>query len=369
MRLSHYNSIKIDSIYKLMLCLYCLMLVCRAVLQATGGEVFVFLAVLFTIPLVLLILEILLRLQNPGAALWLLIVSLFYLLIIPMNVNGIKFFMPLVYAALAFRNVDYKFVCKTFLIAQIIDLVAHYFLVNSGVLIEQEMDASWKSDAVRKAYDLGYGNTNTAGMALFFLWCILHVFLYERSKFLSFVLILCGACLSYYYTISRTAFLACLVLLISYFAPVGYLMRQKFFLWGVPFFVCFPLLLVLFSVNTTSLDSLMSGRFYYILYLIKLLKEPSTLITGLFVNDDNIFPIDNVFSYLLVYGGVIAIVLFFCFYGKMVKRSSSIPPYVLMVLLAVTLSGIGESSWAVFGRIGSSFFWLLLLNRTALIKK
>ena len=83
-----------------------------------------------------------------------------------------------------------------------------------------------------------------------------------------------------------------------------------------------------------------------------------------FIEENNSFPIDNVFSYLLVYGGLVAIFVWIVSYISVIRKSYRIPFYVLALIVIIVLSGAGESSWATFGRLGSSFFWLLLLNKT-----
>ncbi len=198
---------------------------------------------------------------------------------------------------------------------------------------------------------------------------MIHCYWYNSKKWLSFVLILFISYFAYYYTVSRTASFSCLLLLLTYFIPkkVYVLVAKKRILLLVPLIVALPLLLVPFSSNLVFLDKFLSNRIYYMLYMLTLFQDSFSLITGVFIEENNNFPIDNVFSYLLVYGGIMAVFIFYFFYVSIVWKSQKIPFYILAVLMVIILSGIGESSWAVFGRLGSSFFWLILLNKTIIL--
>lgn len=364
--------LKVQGIYKLLLCLYCILLACRELFQSMDAPVFIFLALLFIIPFVILLWEFFL---NPKFSLptflFLLLVS-FYIFIYPVNINGLLFFLPLVCAGLAFRNVEYNFLAKCFLITQITSLLLRIYLINLGTITEKEFGADWKVSDGRSVFDLGYGNSNSAGMVLFFLCCMIYCYFYEHRKWLSFCLILAISCFAYYYTASRTAFFSSLLLLCTYFIPAkAYIFfKQKGILLLVPLIVALPLLIAPFSSSIAFLDRFLSSRIYYIFYMLSLFKSPISFVTGVFVEENNSFPIDNVFSYLLMYGGLVAISCWSIFYMAFVRRAKQIPFYIVAMLVIVILSGAGESSWGTFGRLGSSFFWLLLLNKTVVqIKK
>lgn len=358
--------LKVRDVYKLMLCLYCIILACRELFQSMGEAVFIFLALLFFIPFAVLAWDFFL---NPkfslGTFLFLLLGS-FYVFIYPVNINGLLFFLPMICAGLAFRRVEYSFLTKCFLITQIVCLLLRVYLINLGAITEKELGAEWKVDDGRSVFDLGYGNSNSAGMTFFFLCCMIYCYGYERKKWLSFVLILAVSYFSYYYTASRTAFFSSLLLLLAYFIPPKTYMffKQKWILMLIPLIVAFPLLIVPFSSSIAFLDQFLSSRIYYMFYMLSLFKSPVSFITGVFVEENNSFPIDNVFSFLLMYGGLVAIVSWGVFYMAFVRQAKQMPFYIVVLLVVIVLSGVGESSWATFGRLGSSFFWLLLLNKT-----
>ena len=125
-----------------------------------------------------------------------------------------------------------------------------------------------------------------------------------------------------------------------------------------------PLILLNYLLGISGLDQLLSGRLYYISYLLNLFDDPMSLITGIEIDEDNSFAIDNVFSYMLVNGGVLAIIIFFWFYRSFILSVNYVPVYIVAVILIMVMSGLGEASWAAFGRLGSSFFWIILLHRS-----
>ena len=361
------RGIATSCIYKWMLCFYCVLLVLRELLQSIGVPIFVCLALLFAIPFVLLLWDFARRLKFSLNTFFFLLLISFYIFIYPINVNGLQFFLPLLCAGLAFKNVEYRFLAKTFLIAQVLCLLIRIYLVSMGLITEKEYGADWKVEDGRSVYDLGYGNTNAAGMSFFFLCCMFHSCWYEHRKWLSFCVILLVSYLAYYYTASRTSFYSSLFLLSTYFIPEKlhrYIKGWKMLWLSVPLIVVSPLLILPFSSSISFLDTFLSSRIYYMAYLLSLFKDPISFITGVFIEENNIIPIDNVFSYLLVYGGIVAIIVFGVFYASAVQHSKKIPFYILILLSIIVLSGLGESSWAVFGRLGSSFFWMLLLNKT-----
>ena len=358
--------LKVYSIHKLILCLYCIILACRELFQSMGAPVFVFLALLFIIPFAVLLWEFILNPKFSLGTFFFLLLVAFYIFISPININGLQFFLPMVCAGLAFRHIEYKFLAKCFLVTQILCLLFRVYLIGLGAITEKEFGADWKVDDGRTVFDFGYGNANSAGMVFFFLCCMIYCFCYERKKWLSFSLILIVSYFAYYYTASRTAFFSSLLLLCTYFIPgkVYFFLKQKGILLLIPLVVASPLLIAPFSLSITFLDRFLSSRIYYMFYLLSLFKEPFLFVTGVFIEDNNSFPIDNVFSYLLTYGGLVAILSWCMFYIAFVRRARQIPFYITALLVIIVLSGVGESSWATFGRLGSSFFWLLLLNKT-----
>lgn len=358
--------ITVNNVYKLLFSAFCLSLLFRDVLGAIGQSVFVYLFLLFLIPILLMIVEFVQKRRLTLNLFLLLLVSLFYVLISVYNVSGIKFFIPMIYAGIAFRKLDIKYIIWHFFIIQIACFAIRYWMINNGMIYEHEADAVWKTEDGLVAHDLGYGNSNIAGMSLFYFLCIFHLIMYNRSKIFSFIIILFASLLFYNYTVCRTAFVSTIILLITYFIPIKYnsLFRNKYILWLVPIVVISPLILLNYLLDISGLDQLLSGRLYYISYLFQLFDNPMTFITGIEIEDGNTFAIDNVFSYLLVNGGVLAIIVFLWFYKSFLLHIDCIPVYIIAVILVMLVSGFGESSWAAFGRLGSSFFWIILLNRS-----
>lgn len=363
----NYNSmIAVNNVYKLFFSLFCFSLLCRDILGALGQPVLLYLSLLFLIPLILLIVEFVEKRRMTLGLFMLLLISLFYILISTYNVNGIKLFIPMIYAGIAFRKMDFKYIVKYFLLIQIVCFSFRYWLIVSGLISENEVDTIWKTEDGRLAHDLGYGNSNAAGIALFYLLCAFYLLMYNKNKLISFIIILISASLFYNYTVSRTALISTILLLITYLVPPKYnsVFRNKYILWLAPIVVISPLILLNYLLGISGLDQLLSGRLYYISYLLNLFDDPMSLITGIEIDEDNSFAIDNVFSYMLVNGGVLAIIIFFWFYRSFILSVNYVPVYIVAVILIMVMSGLGEASWAAFGRLGSSFFWIILLNRS-----
>lgn len=361
--------LSISSTYRWILIFYCILLTARDLLQSMGAPIFLFLALLYIIPFILLSWEFSRNLRFSFATFLFLLLVSFYIFIYPININGLQFFLPLFCAGIAFRHVDYKFLAKCFLITQIVCLLLRIYLINLGVITEKEFGADWKVSDGRLVFDLGYDNANSAGMVFFFLCCMIYCYWYEQKRWLSFCLIIAISFFAYYYTASRTAFFSSLMLWVTFLIPhrcFGFF-KQKWVLLLIPLIVAAPLLIAPFSSSVTYLDQFLSSRIYYMLYMLSHFKDPISFITGVFVEENNSFPIDNVFSYLLVYGGLVAIGVWIISYISVIRKSRQIPFFILALIAILILSGIGESSWATFGRIGSSFFWLLLLNKTIVL--
>lgn len=358
--------LSICGIYKKILFFYCVLLACRDLLQSMGAPVFFFLALLFIIPFALLLWEFLRDQRFSLATFFFFLIVSFYIFIYPININGLQFFLPLFCAGIAFRHIEYRYLAKCFLITQIVCLVLRIYFINVGLITEKELGAYWKVSDGRSVFDFGYGNANTAGMVFFFLCSMIYCNWFERKKLISFCLILIISIVAYYYTASRTSFFSSLLLLITYLVPVKCyaILRKKIILFFVPLMVAAPLIMIVFSSNISYLDQFLTGRIYYIIYMLSHFEDSTSFITGVFIDENDYFPIDNVFSFLLVYGGVVAILVWGVFYMSIIRNSKQIPFYVLALIVVIVFSGIGESSWATFGRLGSSFFWLLLLNKS-----
>lgn len=361
-------AVNIRGIYKILLYLYCFILLLRDIFSTLDKPVFIYLALLFTIPALLLLLEFLKKQKVTIEISLLLFITLFYILISSYNVNGIKSFIPMIYAGVAFRKIDFKYISKVFFIIQLLSLCIRCFMINNGIIYEEEMDVSWKAEDGHLAHDLGYGSSNMAGMSLFFLLCAFHLMMYSKCKWLSFLIALFGSLCIYDYTMSRTAFISSILLLITYLIPDKYnfYSRLNRLLWLAPVLVVSPLIFIDILLNIPGLDQLLSNRLYYIYYLFQLFGDPVTFITGIEIEDGRGFAIDNVFSFLLVNGGILSIVIFFWIYKSFISEISYKPPYLSAVILVIIMSGIGESSWGQFGKIGSSFFWIIFLNKSYL---
>lgn len=348
-----------------LLCCLAFFIGARDIIGGLNSSVFVFLTIQLIIPIFILLRDVVNRSLRQKDICLLLFVSLFYLITIPFNENAAKYFLPLFFAGYAFRNTDYKRVGLIFFVTQLVVIAFRFYLIRKGMIEENDIMLDYKTDSLEVGHDLGYGNANAAGMVFFFFFMSLHIILFEKNKWLTFLLILGGSIVAYNYTGSRTAFLVTLFLLFTYLIPqriLGRLMRNKLLLYCVPILLLTPVLFSSFLLNNyANIDDLLSGRIMYINVLMNMFTDPLTYVTGVRLED---IPIDNALCYMLINYGIMSLVLFFSRYVYIVQKKDLMPLLYLVILTIMIISGLGEASWAAFGRMGSSFFWILLYNNT-----
>ena len=328
--------------------------------------VFVFLLFIFIIPLFPLLRDILKKTLDRRSIFALGFITLFYVVISPLNGTGLKYFLPMIYAGYAFRNVSHKQICQVFLCTQIFVLFVRLCFVQLGYIVENTVSFSYKGEYGAVYHDLGYGNPNTAGMVFFFFIASLHLCLYEKHRFLSFLLILIISLFALEYTGSRTSFAASMLLLLIYIVPtciIDWFLNNKLLLLCVPLIILIPLLLSNWLMDShEEVNELLSNRIYIASLLMDLFYSPISFLTGIVIEDE--IPIDNVFCYMLISYGVVSIVVFFLRYMYITRKRNSIPSIFLASFLVLIISGVGEAAWAAFGGIGASLFWILLFNNT-----
>lgn len=338
----------------------------RDILGGLGQPVFVYLLIIFLIPSFLLLRDVIAHRLDKKSIYLIIFLTTFYIAIMPYNGKAMTYFLPMIFAGYAFRNTDYKQICWSFAIAQFFVILLRFYLSHIGLIAEESYSLDYKADIGSIQYDLGYGNANTAGMVFFFFFVSLYIALHDKNKWLSFVLITVGALATYSYTASRTSFFMCLMLLITYVVPKGVLkkaMHNRVILLLIPTLILMPLLF--FDVILSSyqfIDELLSRRIYFTYILMGMFDSPLTYLTGLEIEDE--IPIDNVFCYMLITYGLVSILVFYYRYIHIVKKREEIPLFVFLAILVMIVSGLGEASWAAFGKLGSSFFWIMLFNET-----
>lgn len=328
--------------------------------------VFVFLLFIFLMPLLLLFRDILNKSLDKKSICALGCITLFYLAIMPMNGTGFKYFLPMIYAGYAFRNVNYKQVSQVFLYTQIFVLVIRLFFIHFGYISEESVSFSYKGEYGALYHDLGYGNPNAAGMFFFFFVASLHIYLYEKHKSISFIFILIISVFAFNYTGSRTSFFASILLMSIYIVPnriIDWCLNNKLLLLFIPLLIMTPMLFSNWLMDShEEINDLLSNRVYIASILMDILSSPKSFLTGVVIEDE--IPIDNVFCYMLISYGVVSIIVFFLRYMYIIKKRNSIPSIFLASFLVLIISGVGEAAWAAFGGIGASFFWILLFNNT-----
>ena len=337
---------------------------CRDLLASLEIPVFPLLVVIFAIPCLILIREILHR-RITGFQLGLIgFVVCFYTAIIPINLNGFKYVLPLLLTALAFRNVDFKFIARSFLLLQAVSFFIRLILIAEGTLVSNPWLA-WK-ESVSISYDLAYRNPNTLGIVVFFMLCGLYIITYERHKIFSFFVIAMASAVTYLYSASRTALFSCVLLLLTYFVPERFLKRyiySKSFLYAILIgMLAFPFLSE-FILSNSELDTLMSGRVYLLSLLMEVFSSPVTFVTGLQVDMEGVdFPVDNLVAYMLILGGIFYVGILGVRFLGIIREKKIMPTCLITVIIVILASGLGEKSAADFSVGGASLFWALLFN-------
>ena len=336
----------------------------RDLLASLEIPVFPLLVVIFAIPSLILVHEVLHQ-RITGFQLGLIVfIACFYTALIPLNLNGFKYVMPLLLTAFAFKNVDFKFIAYSFLIWQGLSFFIRLILIVEGTLVSNPWPA-WKG-FVNISHDLAYRNPNTLGVVVFFMLCALYIITYERHKIFSFFVILLASTTMFLYSASRTAFLSCILLLLTYFVPEKFLKRyiyNKILLYLVLIgMLTFPFLSE-FILSNSELNTLMSGRVYLLSLLMEVFSSPITFLTGLRVDmDDREFPVDNLIAYMLILGGIFYVGMLAVRFLGIIKEKKDMPVCLITVIIVVLASGLGERSAADFSVGGASFFWALLFN-------
>lgn len=348
--------------------LFCLLVICfgfRDILPNLGVSALPFLALIFLIPCIVIVREILHRRMSRNLV-WLIGgIVCFYVVIIPFNPNAIKLFLPLFLAAVAFKEMNVSYIAKSFLILEITVLLFRWMLIGNEVLEVGRMYTDKIDGGI--AYDLGYGNPNTPGVTVFVALCCLHILMYKRWRWLSFVLILVTSLLAFRYTASRTMFFSCTLLLLTYLVPEKLLRRyiyNKVFLFLIPVVLIAFIFLAESLMDNSALNTLMTGRVGHLQVIMGMFSSPLVFITGLQsdVVGDIDFPVDNGMAYLLCVGGLVAVGLFFFRYIQLIKERELLSTAVFTIIVVMLISGIGEKTIANFGVAGGSLFWLFLFN-------
>ena len=349
--------------------LFCLSVICLGLKDIlTNMDVFTYplLAVMLLIPCLMIMYEISYRYISKDL-LWLVgFVIVFYVAIVPLNMNGLMFFLPLILSAMAFRNINYNYIIQSFFIMQVLVLLIRFVLIQNDYI---EVNYLYTDKTGRGiSYDFGYTNPNIMGSVVFFTLCCFYT-LARKARVLSFIVILIVSVFTYYYTASRTSLLSCILLLLTFFVPNAVLKRyiyHKVILCIIPMMVIALIFLSEFLVDNSELNASMSGRIQILRLTMEMFTSPMTLLTGLqsdMVGDVD-FPIDNAIAYLLCVGGVFAVLILIGRYLLLVKEKEYIPTSILTIIIVMFISGIGEKYIMSFSRMGGLLFWILLFNNT-----
>lgn len=294
------------------------------------------------------------------------VISAIYLIGIPFCMNGVFYFLPLLFSAYALRNINYIYIVKTFLIVFSFMIFCQAILIELGIgIVEERILIKGMNKVV--TYDFGFGNPNTFSVIIFYIMCCFYLIYYKMNKLILFAILLLASIWLYSYAGSRTVFLSCIFLILSFILyPFPNLKKYVFsniILSLLPMVVGATLLFANYFASDDELNQLLSGRIAITALLFESLNSPTQALFGQPITDD-VVPIDNAILYILVRLGIIGVAFFLYKYIRIIKVKHTLSTPVISVLLIIIISGIGEASWMHMGYASSFFFWILLINRT-----
>lgn len=206
-----------------------------------------------------------------------------------------------------------------------------------------------------QAYSLGFENTNTASFFFMTHLMVLTLFLYNRSKVLSF-LILPLYWMVYYFTLGRTGFYAELFFYFSIFViSLPNFIRLSFIFRFLPIFLfLFLVFLTYFSNLYSGIDDIFTTRFSIYNKILDLMT-PFNYFFGLEIPEGQ--PMDSSFYSLLFDGGVFYLLIFFYLYERYyhnVIRLGDLHyiPFVVFMLAA----GFSENIFSSFNVLSVMMF-------------
>lgn len=241
--------------------------------------------------------------------------------------------------------------------------VLMFFLLTFGVIHSRE----WVMPK-GVAYDLGFANPNAVGSSIYILLLNLYLLFYDKSKYILPILILVITQTVYHYSLSRTAWIGGMILVLVHFLVTFRLIRPslRYFIGILPFLLMGVILY--FTVHLWEyplIDQLFSGRLSIYSRMLENMSAVNWLIGIRSLAEE---PMDSSFLMLLFNGGIMLFLLFLgTFLRSMIKHFDFIKPY-LPIILSILASGIVENIFSAASSI-SVIFWLLIFQQKEQVYK
>lgn len=241
------------------------------------------------------------------------------------------------------------FICNTIFISIVL------ILVYNGILID-EISQSRKG----YAHTLGFDNPNPLGLFGFYSIIAYYLWMIPRSKLLTLIGTVLINEAFYQLTCSRTSWMAGIVLVICTLFYIARLYKDwtKFFVASLPIILtCVVYYILLHPEEFGALNILLSKRISILGGLLETMSKINILF-GMPVEGE---PVDCAYVGLLFSGGIFSLLLFLYCYWKTVWDSYGKIISFIPVLIAVLISGLGEST---FSSPAPSIilFWLIIFK-------
>lgn len=209
------------------------------------------------------------------------------------------------------------------------------------------------------ALDFGFANPNALGSFVYILMLNLYILFHNKSKLILPILILIVTQIIYQYSLSRTAYIGGIILIIIHFLSLFHLIRPSmryliailpFLFMGIIFY--FTLQLSIYPI----INQLFSGRLTIYATMLENMSAINWLI-GLQLPIGE--PMDSSFLMLLFSGGLTLFLLFsITFFQNTIIFFNNIKSY-LPIILSILTCGIVENIFSSASGI-SLIFWLLI---------
>ena len=248
-------------------------------------------------------------------------------------------------------------------------LIFNVFFSIVGIIENAPFEIYRQGSGIVKRFAFGFSHPNAFHLS-FFICSTLYLILYYRKSNIFFIILLIALdLLVYYFTKSRTGLALSLLSFVSYYLIFRFKKIKDIFVFISPLILFFCILLPFLLGYTygqldivDKLDNLLTGRIYYINFLLENFSFPlfGSTIYNNYVN------FDNGFISLLYESGSIAFIIFIILLFETLFYMRKRNDYSLIFLLIFfAIYGITE---AFFQSITSNiclFLFLFILNKNS----
>lgn len=261
-------------------------------------------------------------------------------------------------------KIDIKDIALYNFISGIIVVGIVFYLIDGGIL-KNESNVYYNAlGQLRIRHSLGLG-WNKFSLYVFSILINLYILLGEKYKIVVCVIIGGISYLCYKSSGSNTAFYASLVLILSHLFCIykvnKLVIKRSRIINTLLLFI--PFLFILIAIigglllHETLLDSLLSGRLFYINIYLHSITFKDAFIGN--ANMPNVI-MDNSYIRLLFEGGITFFVFFYSIYYKTIKSLDEGNIYLLPVIISFLVIAFSETTLFSIAIIGYATLWIVL---------